>query len=986
VVFKCPQCLTEHELGAGRIGLKVECPCGKKFHITDELVVVRETPKRNVGETISITWDNAPPPGADLTPPTQPEQAAPPADPHSSSTSIFPTVIGKTRIIRQIGRGAWGVVFLAEHTTLNISVALKIISPRFAQNRDAVERFYREAKTSAKLNHPNIVRVLDCGTEGSLVYIVMEYINGGNLKTLVQQKGPMPLAQALDVLHSMALALEEAERHNIIHRDIKPDNIMISGQQQYKLADLGLAREEASTATHPELTAVSVAMGTPHYMSPEQALDARNVDTRADIYSLGCTFYYLLSGEPPYPGMDVRQILLNHVNGPIPHITDKVPSLSKPIDLIIRKCMAKEPADRYQNATELLQDIGIVRKNRFGVLIANQEPPDPGQPATVGKPGKSGKSQPRPEPRKPILLMAAIALMTVLVIALGIHVATRGAKRSPVQPAGAKGSTVPTDPREQEMATLIQQMANPQLLPEQRVIYKYRAAGMAAQLGKLDECMTHFTGALEATQELSVDARKDTMVEYKGALEYLFAALADKPDKLEEYLFLLTPRINASLGERSTTVESNYLTRLVAPLGLHCKVTALPGFRVRFEYPFSSVDELADFIQPSRDWALGLDGKWVERQQQWAVLPSKQADQAGALVVGVDYPSALFWNMPHGKRFVVRYRAANLPKSEEFGYLSFTCCATGVPSLSYADGGVRLIVAGEDNAFNEVAVSENKVVTKTAFSVIQEQGKPDWVSVEIEATLPRLRFQVNDQEVFNGNLPDAFSAEGSYMGPITMWKSVYSNLTIELPVADLMWAVRKGRTHVYPLMGFGTDRFDTRSSCCIGELAAFEASPVQNWAAISEEDTKRLSAANGRSVKFRGTRPSVYAKFPISTALTEAGSGPRDIHVYTVSKFTSETKGSPEEPDPVEQESSDKSRKHFSGTVQLFESARKIWLQGELVSCRVSSSQDCFLSHFVFRNVDVTLVCDPMSEVLLRHMEPRMDYGSMRIGHMALKL
>ena len=211
-------------------------------------------------------------------------------------------VIGRCRTIRELGRGGVGTVYLATHQTLQIEVALKILSPSLSLDNPALaERFIRESQLAARIRHPNVIAVMDAAhdEETGLYYIVMEYIGGGALSWHLRH-GALPEAKALSIMIGIAHALVIAEEKGIVHRDIKPDNIMLDLRGTPKLADLGLAKNAIDS--HTSITLGGSFMGTPAYMSPEQARDAKIADTRDDIYSLGATFYECLTGLPPFQG------------------------------------------------------------------------------------------------------------------------------------------------------------------------------------------------------------------------------------------------------------------------------------------------------------------------------------------------------------------------------------------------------------------------------------------------------------------------------------------------------------------------------------------------------------------------------------------------------------------------------------------------------------------------------------------------------------
>jgi len=266
-------------------------------------------------------------------------------------------VIGRCRIIRELGRGGVGTVYLAKHQTLQIEVALKVLSPALSLDQPALaERFIREAQLAARIRHPNVIAVMDAAHDEptGLYYIVFEYVGGGALSWHLRN-GPLPEPKALAVMIGIAQALVVAEENSIVHRDIKPENIMLDSRGAAKLADLGLAKHDIDSRT--SLTMGGSYMGTPAYMSPEQARDAKAADTRDDIYSLGATFYECLTGDPPFTGDTPYNIMSELLTKPSPKVSDRRPDVSKSVDMICRKMMAKTRGLRYGDARALLRDL-----------------------------------------------------------------------------------------------------------------------------------------------------------------------------------------------------------------------------------------------------------------------------------------------------------------------------------------------------------------------------------------------------------------------------------------------------------------------------------------------------------------------------------------------------------------------------------------------------------------------------------------------------
>ncbi len=268
--------------------------------------------------------------------------------------------LGKYRLVRQIGQGGMGRVYLGVNDETGEQVAVKVLSSKRVRNQTYVDRFYREAEAAGVLQHPNIVGAIEVGEYEKRHYFVMEYIEGETARQRLKRKRSLDEGEALNICEKVALALSLAEQHSIVHRDIKPDNIMLTKDDVVKLTDMGLAKNvEDASAT---LTQAGTMIGTPLYMSPEQLRGDPNIDGRADIYSLGMTLYHLLVGRPAFDGETVAHITIQHMNNPVPSVCEERPELSEGSDQLIQKMTRKDPADRYQTAGDLLMDIHRVQQ------------------------------------------------------------------------------------------------------------------------------------------------------------------------------------------------------------------------------------------------------------------------------------------------------------------------------------------------------------------------------------------------------------------------------------------------------------------------------------------------------------------------------------------------------------------------------------------------------------------------------------------------
>jgi tRNA A-37 threonylcarbamoyl transferase component Bud32 len=263
--------------------------------------------------------------------------------------------LGEFEIIERIGRGGMGAVYKARQTSLDRIVALKTLQSSLAEDADYIARFRQEAKVAAVLNHPNLVQVISAGESEGLHWFAMEYVEGESARVRLKRKGRLKPLEAIAITIHVATALDYGWRKaGLIHRDIKPDNIFLSGDGEVKLGDLGLAK---SAGQAQGLTMTGSSMGTPHYMSPEQWEATKDVDLRADIYSLGCMLYHLLCGQPPYVSNSSAAVMMKHLSDPVPDLRSAWPECPAELATAVEKMMQKRPADRQQTCEEVIADL-----------------------------------------------------------------------------------------------------------------------------------------------------------------------------------------------------------------------------------------------------------------------------------------------------------------------------------------------------------------------------------------------------------------------------------------------------------------------------------------------------------------------------------------------------------------------------------------------------------------------------------------------------
>ena len=322
----CPHCKRITELEHVSHGCNVECVCSHEFKIEDSTVL----------------------------------------EEYSEIDSIVPEQIGQYKITEFIGYGGMGKLYKGIHPNLGIPVALKALRMEYVTDTASCDRFIKSAKICAKLNHPNIVRIYDCGYDKENVYLVMEYIGGGSAQDLLEREGALEQHRAAQIAHDVCLGLMAAEYHGIVHRDIKPENIMFADDGTVKVLDMGLAKIDGDPRMNSYSRTISfTSLGTEQYMPPEQAIDASSCDSRADVYSLGITLYQLCTGRLPFDSDNPQELRRMHaLETPTPPRELK-PEIHPDLEYIILKCVRKKRDDRYQSIDELELDLDAFLRNHI---------------------------------------------------------------------------------------------------------------------------------------------------------------------------------------------------------------------------------------------------------------------------------------------------------------------------------------------------------------------------------------------------------------------------------------------------------------------------------------------------------------------------------------------------------------------------------------------------------------------------------------------
>jgi len=319
------------------------------------------------------------------------------------------------RIERELGGGGMSRVFVAREVRLDRQVVIKVLPPEMAAGV-SVERFEREILVAAKLQHPHVVSLLTTGSHDDLLYYVMPLIEGESLRAKLSREGELPIGEVLSILREVADALGYAHRHGVVHRDIKPDNILLADGHAL-VTDFGVAKAVSESTGEASLTSMGVALGTPTYMSPEQAAANPHVDHRSDIYSLGTLAYEMLCGRPPFEGGTPQALLAAHVTQAPDPVTTHRSTVPAAMNDLVMRCLAKLPADRYQTADELKQQ-----------LVAMTTPPSGGVTPTGTQPVISSGTEAAIRQAHPVRVagmfglasIGALAIVYVLMTVIGL--------------------------------------------------------------------------------------------------------------------------------------------------------------------------------------------------------------------------------------------------------------------------------------------------------------------------------------------------------------------------------------------------------------------------------------------------------------------------------------------------------------------------------------------------------------------------------------
>ena len=336
-------------------------------------------------------------------------------------------IAGRYELEELVGSGGMATVYRAHDRLLERRVAVKILHEHFAREEDAVERFQREARAVAQLAHPNIVTVIDRGEQDGRPYIVFEYVEGENLKQLLIRQGPLPLATALSLALQVALALEAAHERGVVHRDVKPQNVLLAEEGRAKVTDFGIARARGTQG----LTITGTIMGTSDYIPPEQA-KGEPTGEAGDVYSLGVVLFELLTGRVPYEAENPVAVAMRHVHDPVPSVREVRPDVPPQVDALVQRALAKAPHDRFPTMSDFVVELEAARS------AGRPSPADDGAPTMIVPPAVPVARR-RGTRALRTLLLSFLAVLLVAGAAIGAYVLTRGL--SSADDGGDRGTT-----------------------------------------------------------------------------------------------------------------------------------------------------------------------------------------------------------------------------------------------------------------------------------------------------------------------------------------------------------------------------------------------------------------------------------------------------------------------------------------------------------------------------------------------------------------
>ncbi|NOY81212.1 MAG: serine/threonine protein kinase [Kiritimatiellaeota bacterium] len=834
--FRCPACRRVYALEI-EVGRKLLCSCGNRFRLRPQDLVDAASP----GGTRALD------PAATL---------------RHSKTDLRPgDLVGPCRIERSLGAGSSGSVFLARHHVLEVPVALKVLAPTVAaRDPEYRERFLREARTAAELRHPNVVRVLDWGEENGRLYLAMEYVEGGTVADLLGERGHLTVPEALTVARDVARALVAAGSRGIVHRDVNPKNIIRSAAGPFKLADLGLARHVERTRNGKPVTREARGLGTPYYMPPEQIRDARAVDARADIYALGATLYHMLTGLPPYVGKNAIEVLRGHLKEAIPSVREHCSGASEELEAVVRHCLAKDPARRYQSAGELLHDIELLlRKESCGrsALFAGRR--------------ERSKAARLRRAKLEWGLALVLLLLVLLPFAWWTPVAFRRVGRENVQ-AESKSRRATLA---REAQDLLRQLAEGRAgLVSQARIWA-RLAAVQTLLGNSDQAFQALNEFVRVLGFLPESRRRPSLGLLNTDVFTYLMTNADPAQRTRERLDRLRESARGVFPAYRLRIPDLLLRNLGRELRLHATVEPAGDYWADVTYAFRRSEESADFYVQNPLNAPETPDRPSSPALQAATGPAPARRSETAQQQGQSRTRRMMWRCEPGPTFAF----------------------TADIELGTNDGTNAKIVLGARDAWLYVPLQAPAVLAFTRdqgqircefrtrsgepeVQSFQSVQTPERLTVRVVAAFPQMTVRVNGATLFSGVLPGRPSGEAGRFGVVLFGNSALRRLTISMPVEELVFNRNRPQLFFYPLLHRGEDRPDAASTLAFGVTADLD--PMRPPALLPPEIHRKLQAPDKVCARYRadpGQTPAFLAWFPVGR---ESAGCATELEVCTV--------------------------------------------------------------------------------------------------------
>jgi len=837
-------------------------------------------------------------------------------------------VVGRCMLLQVLGRGAMGTVYRGRHIALDLPVAVKILRSEFQLRPDYMQRFLREARTAGEINHPNIVRILDSGQKNQTLFLIMEYVPGGDVGRWLEFKTRLSVEETLKIGRSISRGLIAAENLGIIHRDIKPQNIMRASNGEYKLADLGMAKHVLGSGNEATITTVAVAMGTPHYMAPEQARDARCVDHRADIYSLGASLYHMLSGAPPFPRENSMQVLDAHADEPLPPLNSINPDVPAEVANIVHLCLAKRPEDRYQSAAELHHDIK---------LLLN--PAKTNRPETMIVDERRNLNRMRRVNLIGAIVLAILISLLALVLVLGWIT-----RRSPVANDQDRSQQQLLQLRVGQLRRQLRSAAEQQ--PEQRANLLVALTTVMCELGTAEAAIETFEELIRQVERCDQQQRQQLREAVNTAVTAFVLSPAATRAKVSAHL----PYIRGLVGELYRPdmmhVDADFTQSLGQYLRLHTNLTTGDNYWLHLRYNLKQWSELSDFYRGRVCFCGDSCGHDLK---QWQVRDAALHAPTG----GCSTP--LLWRLPHHDMFSLTLEYT--PADNVFDAHLLLAVPTAAGFVPMPESGLRLHSRVRGNQIRHQIIAGGNVLAGLDTAAASDKR----IRVRLELVAPQLSVRINDQTLFAGEVPQLTTAIEGHWGVQLQNGGSIANLQMAFPAEDLASSEFRSQTFFYPLGTHGSRRFDQVATINAVAQQLLEVSR-EKLIDLPPQLPSTIAFANGQLLTLTEPETAAVLRFPV---LRDADDAAGELQFYIIGRT----------------HSTDTDSRFAAGQLQLWNAAQRQWQDIDYRATYLTAPQ-LYLIHLThaFSQLGEHLEFD--DELLLRYS----GGASVQIDHALLLL